>query len=68
VRALLEVIDMSDALRSGRLWLHVGTRALQSLAPYAAAALAHEESVVGGDPVSVSLIRAAVRPAPADHA
>jgi hypothetical protein len=63
MRALLEVVDLRAALGDGRVMLHVGTRALRTLAPYAAHALAHEQSVVGGDPVSVSLLRAAAQAA-----
>jgi len=61
IRALLEIVDLRDALRERRLWLHGGTRALQTLAPYAKRALAQENSVVGGDPVSVSLLKAAAQ-------
>jgi hypothetical protein len=59
MRALLEVVDLRAPLRDGRILLHVGTRALRTLAPYAPRALANEQSVVGGDPVSVSLLKAA---------
>jgi hypothetical protein len=62
VRALLEVADLSPALRTGRLRLHVGTRALKTLAPFAPRALAQEGSVVGGDQVSISLLRASAQP------
>jgi hypothetical protein len=61
VRALLEVVDMSEAVRARRIQLHAGPRALQTLAPFAARALAHEQSVVGGDPVAFSLLRAAAQ-------
>jgi hypothetical protein len=63
MRALLEVVDLRAALSDKRIILHVGTRALKTLAPYASKALAHEQSVVGGDPVSVSLLRAAAQAA-----
>ena len=61
VRALLEVVDLSEPVRVGRILLHAGPRALQTLAPYATRALANEESVVGGDPVAFSLLRAAAQ-------
>lgn len=61
MRALLEVVDLRAAISDGRIMLHVGTRALKTLAPYAVSALANEHSVVGGDPVSVSLLRAAAQ-------
>lgn len=61
VRALLEVVDLRAAISEQRIILHVGTRALKTLAPYAASALANEESVVGGDPVSGSLLKAAAQ-------
>lgn len=61
VRALLEIVDLREPLRDQRILLHVGTRALRTLAPYAGLALEHEQSVVGGDPVSVSLLRAAAQ-------
>lgn len=63
MRALLEVVDLRAALSDKRIILHVGTRALKTLAPYARKALAHEQSVVGGDPVSVSLLRTAAQAA-----
>ena len=59
VRALLEVVDLRSAIADGRLHLHIGTRALSTLAPYAQAAADFEASVVGGDPVSMQLLRAA---------
>jgi hypothetical protein len=59
VRALLEVVDLCSALTEGRVRLHVGTRGLSTLAPYAQLALENEASVVGGDPVAVQLLRAA---------
>jgi len=59
VRALLEVVDLRAALSARRLLLHVGTRALSTLGPYARKALAQEESVVGGDPMAISLLQAA---------
>jgi hypothetical protein len=58
-RALLEVLDFRAVLSDGRVRLHVGTRALSTLGPYAHAAVQHEASVVGGDPVAVQLLRAA---------
>ena len=61
IRALLEVVDLRDALRDRRMQLHGGTRALQTLAPYAKRALQNENSVVGGDPVAVSLLKAAAQ-------
>jgi len=61
LRAMLEIVDLRDAVRERRLWLHGGTRALQTLAPYAKRALAQENSVVGGDPVSISLLKAAAQ-------
>jgi len=59
MRALLEIVDLRSALIEGRVRLHVGTRALSTLAPYAQLALENEASVVGGDPVAVQLLRAA---------
>lgn len=61
IRALLEVVDLRDALADRRMQLHGGTRALQTLAPYAKLALQQESSVVGGDPVAVSLLKAAAQ-------
>jgi hypothetical protein len=63
MKALLEIVDLRAVLRDKRVMLHVGTRALKTLAPYAPQALSHEQSVVGGDPVSVSLLRAAAQAA-----
>jgi hypothetical protein len=63
MRALLEIVDLRAAVQDQRVLLHVGTRALRTLAPYAPRALAHDEAVVGGDPVSVSLLRAAAQAA-----
>jgi hypothetical protein len=63
MRALLEVVDLRAAISDKRVLLHVGTRALKTLAPYAASALANEQAVVGGDPVSVSLLKAAAQAA-----
>jgi hypothetical protein len=63
MRALLEVVDLRAVLTEKRVLLHVGTRALKTLAPFAPQALANELSVVGGDPVSVSLLRAAAQAA-----
>jgi hypothetical protein len=59
VRALLEVLDLSRALRDRSVWLHAGPHAVQTLAPFAARAFADESSVVGGDSMAVSLLRAA---------
>jgi hypothetical protein len=59
VRALLELADLSGPLRDRRLRLHAGTRALATLAPIAENALTHADSVVGGDALSISIIRAA---------
>jgi len=61
VRAMLEVVDLRAPLRERRVLLHAGTRALTTLIPYAPLALAREESIVGGDPVAVSLLRAAAQ-------
>jgi hypothetical protein len=63
MRALLEVVDLRAVLKDARVMLHVGTRALKTLAPYAPHALENEQSVVGGDPVSVSLLKAAAQAA-----
>jgi hypothetical protein len=63
MRALLEVVDLRTAISDKRVLLHVGTRALKTLAPYAGSALANEQAVVGGDPVSVSLLKAAAQAA-----
>jgi hypothetical protein len=61
IRALLEIVDLRDAVRDRRILIHGGTRALQTLAPYAKRALQEENSVVGGDPVAVSLLKAAAQ-------
>jgi hypothetical protein len=63
VRAMLEIVDLRAAIRERRIILHAGTRALTSLVPYARIALAHEDSIVGGDPVAVSLLKAAAQAA-----
>jgi hypothetical protein len=63
MRALLEVVDLGAAISDKRIMLHVGTRALKTLAPYAGSALVNEQAVVGGDPVSVSLLKAAAQAA-----
>jgi hypothetical protein len=63
IRALLEIVDLRAAVGEQRVLLHVGTRALRTLAPYAPQALVHDDAVVGGDPVSVSLLRAAAQSA-----
>jgi hypothetical protein len=59
VRALLELVDLSDALRERRLWLHVGPRAVDTLAAFAQKALGQPASLIGGDSLAISLLRAA---------
>jgi hypothetical protein len=59
VRALLELVDLSEVLRERRLWLHVGPRAVDTLEPFAGAAISEAGSLVGGDAMAISLLRAA---------
>ena len=59
VRGLLEVVDLSVALRSRSLWLHVGPRAVETLAPYAERCLEFPDALAGGDSLAISLIQAA---------
>jgi hypothetical protein len=59
VRALLEVVDLSSAIRDRSVCLHVGTRAIETLAPFAENGLASPESISGGDNMALSLLRAA---------
>jgi hypothetical protein len=59
VRALLELVDLSEVLRERRLWLHVGPRAVDTLEPFAGLAIRDAGAVIGGDALAISLLRAA---------
>jgi hypothetical protein len=66
MRALLEVVDLSDAVRARSVWLHSGPQVLETLAEFAEQGLAYPDSVAGGDNLALSLIRAAAGEEPAE--
>ncbi|HKU44200.1 MAG TPA: hypothetical protein VJR89_38835 [Polyangiales bacterium] len=61
LRGLLEVLDLTAAIRSRAITLHAGTDAVDSLADVLARLPGlDEESIVGGDPLALSLLESAV--------
>jgi hypothetical protein len=60
LRALLEVVDLADALRSRRLWLHGGAPAADTVAEVLTTLTRlDEESVIGGDQLALAILEAA---------
>jgi hypothetical protein len=60
IRALFEVVDVSAALREGRIWLHAGAHGIETLARvFARGRPLAQEAVIGGDPVAISMMEAA---------
>ncbi|HKP59651.1 MAG TPA: hypothetical protein VJV78_23165 [Polyangiales bacterium] len=61
LRALLEILDLTAALRSRVITLHAGTDAVDSLADVLSQLPGlDEEAIVGGDPLALSLLESAV--------
>jgi hypothetical protein len=61
LRALLEVLDLTAALRAGAITLHVGADAVDSLADVLSQLPGlDEDAIVGGDPLALSLLESAV--------
>jgi hypothetical protein len=58
VRALLELVDLSEAVRQRRVQLHVGPRAIETLGPFARKAFQDVNALIGGDPMAIALLRA----------
>jgi hypothetical protein len=61
LRALLEILDLTAALRSGLITLHAGADAVDSLADVLSRLPGlEEEAIVGGDALALSLLESAV--------
>jgi hypothetical protein len=60
LRALLEIVDLADALRTRRLWLHGGAPAADTVADVLTRLTRlDEESVIGGDQLALAILEAA---------
>jgi hypothetical protein len=60
LRALLEIVDLADALRTRRLWLHGGAQAADTVAEVLTRLTRlDEESVIGGDQLALAILEAA---------
>lgn len=60
LRALLEVVDLADAIRSRRLWLHGGAPAADTIAEVLTRLTRlDDESVIGGDQLALAILEAA---------
>jgi hypothetical protein len=68
MRALLEVVDLSEAVRKRSVMLHTGPQVLETLGVFAEHAVADPDSIAGADNLALSLIRAAAGQEPSDGA
>ncbi len=60
MRAMLELVDLSDAVRAHRIWLHAGGGAVESVARVLLGQTPLEEdAVLGGDALSLSILESA---------
>jgi hypothetical protein len=60
LRALLEVVDLADALQTRRLWMHGGAPAADTVAEVLTTLTRlDEESVIGGDQLALAILEAA---------